>query len=618
MTGRTHDHELVIGTTTKRLNLVRDADGRALCSVLEEIPEHRNPLKFVQSDWIDGHGRKDRSEASMYIEGKAIDTTLDGKTILGPLIVEVKESDDTALDSAPVCFVWFPGGSGANWLCATAGKIYRYDVSSNGKWTAATTTVAGVTDLCVYNGICYAAVGASTKYYYSGDGITWTQTDLTDGYAVKFLVAPNAAGTQDVLWKSKTANEISSTTDGRTVAAGGVQWTSPPAYIGDTATNITNVFLMNNRLMIGKTDGLYEYLTDGGVLPLRADLKNNLSTDNFKYIASWQASVYHSEINGGGEMTAASTYAPVSPLTDIDDIDKRGDTVGIDADKNWLYWAVDEGTNTHIYKGREVRDSAGKLRWQWCPFVFLGTNACATIAICQHSATVKRLWFGYGTSTAYVYLSDNPLADSAYQFDTTDANWLRMSYDYGSNPFWDKMWQGLVTETKGCTAAITVTPKYRKDTDTSATALTAAAITTNGVVKTNLSTALSCNRISFELWLTTNSNTTTPEVHYFEARGVEKPETFRTYEVVYDVGEDISRKTATIRDFLRGGRTNTTLVKYADLRYGSLSGTTGTAGTDYVYVVMLPGYPQEVEIDQEKGKAPALGLKVRFREVNFT
>ena len=169
--------------------------------------------------------------------------------LLGPLIVEVKEDDDTALDSAPVQFIWF--NATEEWLCATSGKIYRYNVGSSLKWTAATTTVAGVTHLCEHGDTLFAACGSSTKYYYSTDGDSWTQSTLTDGYAERFRVAPNTDGTADVLWKFKQPNEVSNTTDGTSV-----EWSSPN-YVGDASNNITNIFLVNDRMMVGREDNLF-------------------------------------------------------------------------------------------------------------------------------------------------------------------------------------------------------------------------------------------------------------------------------------------------------------------------------------------------------------------------
>jgi len=600
-----YDHELVIGTTTKKFRLIRDDSNAPMYWVDEEIPRYRNPLRYEQTNWIGGHGqhRNDENKKNdLYFEGQSIDTTQEGRVILGPLINTVGVSGGT-LGANPVCFCWF--GAISKWMVATATKVFWYDNTNfvEKKEFAGET----ITHMIEYNGILYVALGSSSLYYTSADGETYTVTDLTDGYAERFEICPNPAGTQDVLRKFKQPNEVSNTTDG---TAGGTQW-STPAYIGDESNNITNILIHNDKLLVGREDNLYHYDSDGGIHPLLPCRKVNRSTNNFKYATHWQAGTYFSLANGIGEITGYNNFDVIHPYHQ-QDIGKVGTCVGLAADDKHLYFGLDEGTNTHIYKVREAPKD-GALRWELCPWVFLSTNTCATLAICQHSATDRRLWFGYGNNAGYVILSDNPTADSAARF--CASGFVRMSYDYGTEGEWDKLWQSAVLEVKGGDTGETVQVKYRKDADTSATSCIAAAAT-NGLFETNFASALSCERIQFELHLASNTSTATPEVSYFQAKGVEKPVTVRFHNATYAVGDDPSNSAKTLRNLLRTGRTTTTLIKFADLRFNDSTG--GTAGTDYVYCVMEPGYPREETIIHTKGKAPELGITVRLREVSFS
>ena len=606
------DHELKIGSTTEQFRLVRGEGEAVMYNIRNVIPNYRDPLRFTQTDWMGGHGSYERKTPNVYFEGQSIDTTQDGRVCLGPLINTVGEIGDSGnLDSAPVGFVWFEAAS--RWLCFTANKIYLYTTG----WTLASTDVAGVTHMAEFKGIMYAAKGTSNLYYTSADGDTWTITDLTDGYAERFLVTPNPDGTAENLWKFKQPNELSRTTDG---TAGGTQWESP-TFVGDTSYNITNIFLQNNKLMVGREDNLYHVDSNGGVHPFRDDLKVNQSTNNYKYVAEWQTSVYHSEARGMGEITAYNSYDVMGPLFGIDDIGKVGDIVGTAGDKNWLYVAVDEGTNTIIYKGREILNAQGKLQWQFCPWVFLGTNACATIAVCQHSTTDIRLWFGYGTTTAYVILSEDPNADSAARY--APSGFLRMSYDYGTDPNWDKLWQSAVIETHrvnsgaitSAASGETVQVKYRDDTDTSATSIISAYIT-SGMNETNFSAALNNKRIQFELHLASDTDTATPVVTYFQAKGVEKPTIERIHEATYAIDDSPHQDAEVLRDLLRTGRTSTTLIRFANLNFDEK--TSGSAGTDYVNCVMEPGFPREVEIVHLDGRAPEQAIQVQLREISFS
>ncbi len=608
------DHELKIGSTTERFRLVLDENKAPSYRIENFVPEYRNPLTFTQRDWKGGHGQYAMRSADKYFEGQSIDTTQDGRVFLGGAINPVLGVAGAALDSAPVKFVWFPAATTNKWFCATGGKIYVYSTV----WTEVTTAdVAGVTSLCVFGNVLFAACGASLPYRYSTDGLTWVTSTLSnnanDHHANYFFVSPNAAGTAEVLWKALTPNALCSNTDGTNSAT---NWSSA-AYIGDTSTNITNIFLVNDNLMTGKTDGLWHYDSDGGLHQLRPDLATNISTDNFKYVTWWSAGVYFSEINGMGEITSRNAFDSMGALKDTGNIGKRGDIVGLAADKDFLYEALDEGTNTHIYKGGEIYREGIGLRWEWCPWVYLGVYTTATLATCQHTTTDRRLWFGYTTGTtygtAYVILSDNPSAESAARF--ASSGWVRMSYDYGTDPKWDKLWQSVILEVKGGASGETVSVSYRKDTDTTATTCTPVS-STNGVYETLFFSELNCKKVQFQLDLASDTSTATPEVSYFQAKGVEKPTVTRIYDAVYSLGDEPSARAATLRKLLRDAQASTSLIRFADLRYDET--TSGVAGKDFVYCVIEPGYPQEVMgTHRAKGSQPEMGIHVRLREVNY-
>lgn len=599
----THDHELVINSVTKKLDLVKDGTGSPMYQVVEDIPPYQAQLRFTQSDWLGGHGQYDFRQPDMYFEGQSIDTTQEGRVFLGPLINQVGILGGS-LGATPVCFCWFNAIS--KLMVATATKVFWYD-GTNFVEKFDGSAIGTITNMVDINDVLYVCFGSSVKYYYSTDGANYTQTDLTDGYAQQIFPAPNPAGTATILWKLKKPNELSNSTDGRTVADGGVQW-STPAYIGDTSNDITQIFLVNDNLMVGKEDNLFHYDSDGGLHPMLNDLRHNRSSTNFKYVTEWQSMVYFSLITGLGEILYPA-FETAGALKDAQDINKAGICVGLTSDKDWLYQAIDEGTNTIIYKGKEIA-GGNTLRWEWCPWVFLGTNACATIKVCQHTSIDRRLWFAYGNYAGYVILTDNPTADSAARF--APSGWLRMSYVYGTDPNWDKLWQSAVIETEGGASGKTVQIKCRKDTETSATECIAAH-TTNGVHEVNFNSALSCKRIQFEIHLASDTNTATPAVLLFQAKGVEKPTTVRIHEVMYSVGDKPSQRVETIQTFLRGGRTSTSLIKFADLRFGQ-----STSGANYVWTIIQPGFPKEVSIKHEKGRTPELAIQVRLQEVSYT
>jgi hypothetical protein len=191
---RVNDHELKIGSTTRALELMRDDEGRAMYTVSTEIPQYQNPLLFTQTDWTGGHRQREYIDPTKYYEGQSIDTTHEGRIILAPKIYSVGVSGGD-LGSTPVDFIWFAAIS--KWLCATASKVFWYDGINFVEKVDLTGNT--ITDLVVVNDVLYVCLGSSTKYYYSTDGETYTQTDLTDGYAQKIIPAHTPAGTAIIL-----------------------------------------------------------------------------------------------------------------------------------------------------------------------------------------------------------------------------------------------------------------------------------------------------------------------------------------------------------------------------------------------------------------------------------
>ena len=609
----THDHELKIDSTTDRFYLVKGDDGRAMYQVIEDIPEYQRDLRFTQFDWKGGHGQHTFRYGDMYYQGASIDTTEDGIVALGPLATQVLESDDTQLDSYITNFFW--AETAGKLICSTnaaggTGNVYLYGT----KWTVATDTIAGVLQFAEFDGKVYAAMGSTTAYEYTTDCDDWTTSTLavnaTDKYANGFLVAPNSAGTGEVLWKFIVPNKIYSAAAPVNGATGTDNWSSA-IYVGDTTTNIINMFLNGNKLYVGKENGLFWVDANGAAHQI---LELPQSTYNFKWVCEWQGSTYFSVLNGMAELTVAGTYRLMGPRSDTDGILRDLSICGIASDKDFLYVHT---LDYPIYKGREVL-RGNELRWEWCPWVTTTSTPYTPIAVIQHTTTDTRLWFGNANfDSAWAKIVDHPTAPSSGATYTT-AGWLRMSYTYGSNPIWDKLWQSVVLECEGLASGETVQIKYRDDNDTTATECVATATigTTNGVTEHMFATALANKRIQFEIHLASDTSSGSPKVRLFQAKGTEKPTTVRTHEAYYRVGDRPSDRAKTIRALLRTARTSTTLIKFADLRYGQK--TSGTSSGDYVWCVMEPGYPKEVEIAHAKGMQPELAIMVRLKEVSFT
>ncbi len=126
----------------------------------------------------------------------------------------------------------------------------------SGLWTVVNTAGATVTDLIVFDGVLYAACGYSTAYEYSSNGTTWTVSTASgaDNKANFWAVAKNAAGAW-ALWKSETATSIANAT----IAINSTNNWTAPLSVGDTSSNITGLYDAFDTVLVGKTDGLYEF-----------------------------------------------------------------------------------------------------------------------------------------------------------------------------------------------------------------------------------------------------------------------------------------------------------------------------------------------------------------------
>lgn len=486
--------------------------------------------------------------------------------------------------------------------CWTENHLYE---ETGNEWTERFQAPTGgdILDVKEFDQIMYVALGSGAAYYSTADGATYTVNDLANHHAIKFLSAPNPAATAYVLWKLEEPNELTYTTDGQAVADGGQAWSSP-AYIGDTSTDVTNVFLHNDKLLVGKTNDLVHYDSSGGTHSWMGSLAANPNSLNFKYTTSWQSGTYFTLNNELGEISAYESFDIVGPALNLRAIGYDGTYRGIVGDMDYLYCVVEKSDGgNYIFKGKEVRTNSG-LVWRWCPWIYQAGDIEA-IAVYD-----DQLWFSVDDTPCAVDLDKSPLLDATF----CSSGYIELSQSYGTNPYWKKIPVSTIAETEDLTETENVQPMYLKDQETSYSNLTDPLVS-SGVNQTIVKTNIPNNRIQYKLVLSTNQYDSTPVVKLFQVKGTEVPQTIKIHEAVYSLGDEPSRRTSTIRTMLRAARDSTELVKFADLRYGE---STGAYSNAYHWVVLMPGYPQEIEVVQEKGRQPELGLKVRWQEVPFT
>ncbi len=102
MITHTSDHELLIsgqnGDNPIRLELAKDEAGRPLYRQYEKVPQYDEHFEWTQSDWRGGHGQYNLVVKSMYFDGQSIDTTQEGRILLGPKIYAVYKATTGAVD----------------------------------------------------------------------------------------------------------------------------------------------------------------------------------------------------------------------------------------------------------------------------------------------------------------------------------------------------------------------------------------------------------------------------------------------------------------------------------------------------------------------------------------
>ena len=234
--------------------------------------------------------------------GAVTSRTIDGSaSSIKVRILLSKSGDVFALDDLAV----FPEG-GATWtepqefggnIYAGCGRtIFKWDDTNeifNAVYYDAAYTI---TDLISFDGALYAGRGTSAVYLRSTNGTTWAAPATNTGnarFAEFFARARNASGDL-ALFKNRT-NQISVSTDPSDTA----NWGSE-IKCGDSDRNITNLFSANDRLYVGREDGLFQYSrTANKFLDLQPEANLFPDDSNFKAAQGISGAIFA----GGGDQS---------------------------------------------------------------------------------------------------------------------------------------------------------------------------------------------------------------------------------------------------------------------------------------------------------------------------
>jgi len=604
--------------TTKTLQLARQGgrpDGACLFKSYDlAVDDQRHDLPiWSQTDWSGGMGDGVFTAPTRYAAGSTVDTSHYGQFFLGPLVTTAAVHGGAAFDGAIIDYAYF---NSSLYLLTSSGYLHKWS-TGDAHWDAvAGTGGSAATQLCVHENYLFIARGSGAAYQYVNTSDTVTAATMTEHHASGFLSAPSPTTTTSVLWKWGSTGGNNNALYSHDTGLNGTEW-SRPAYIGDATESITQAFLHQNKILVGKQNALYHYDTDGKVY-LLAPLDDPLRSYavNFDSIAYLKGNTYFSMDLGLGELTANNVLSVIHPHTQFQELNtKQAICRGVAADDTSLYAMFYDGTDSVIYKGDEVNDERGYRYWSWCPWV----TATSSYGLALHmipslSSGHPRLWFNIGSSVGtsrYVIVAKNPVATSFRYNDTptfaTSGDLYTGWIDLGHRD-WYKLIDSVLAECRGTLAAgRTVTLYYEADEAGSWTAIdTAYSADTSGTKKYLDTAPVAAKKVRFKIALASNNSAYTPIVKYFAAYGSVKPDRVRMFDFTVLAEEGFSSRPETLRDFLIDGRDSRTLITMTD-RFG----------TDH-YVRILPGFPIEEEMVDEYGKSVGIAMSVRCEKVDWS
>jgi hypothetical protein len=598
----------------KTLMLARD-NGVAMWKSYEVAQDGGNQDKPIwsQTDWSGGFGQGDFADPSRYSLGDTIDTSHEGYFCLPPL--DTAESLAVGTLSGWVRHICYAPALGLFMIDGTS--IFKYNTGT-GVWDNKA-TLSGCKHMCAHDGYLYIACG-SNSYYYTSNGTVYTQVAVT---AHSFCSAPPYAGNDPVLWAVTGTNTIASSEDPTDADS----WTTN-IYIGDSTGMIgaygytSGLFIHQGQLMIGKTDGLYHYDSDGVVHKLlRLDRGNGVGMAYpFWSICELRGASYFTTADGIGELTSYNSYDRIEPIRNVSDVDiMEGVFTGVASDGEYLYaMCVTLQATTYaskIYKGKEIKDSEGNSAWAWHPIksmtgLYLGlycppspTSTIPKLYCCEYMSAPATA--AYALRSYKVPL--NPFASTVAYSDTPtfattgylETGWIDLGYRD-----WYKIVDSVLVECRGTMGTDAVA--YQADESGSYTTIGTYSATTSGTKDYVATAPFAAKKFKLKITLTGATTASTPIVKYVAVYGSVRPNRVTLMDFMITAEEGHSATSKGLRDFLIHCRDSTGLHTLTD-RFGASH-----------YVRILPGYPTETEYLDSSRKQPALGLRLICEKVDWS
>ena len=382
-------------------------------SILQQSPEGQPygnqpaiiEIPVVFTDLSHGYGEERRIHERRYYYAENIDCRFPGMILPGPYIhpVDLNMNDLITGFFEQNGELYVLGGRSCK-------KIARNDAVTTDKTFGAGTRSTG---LALFDQDAYIAMGWEESIWMRSHAGVWTQSDD--------VRLKSMAVFRDKMWASVGDNSV---------AACGwdflnwANWTS--AYnIGGSANPITGMVELEDKLFIGKTDGLYALTQDGTAVQLLPEIAHGIDPENCKALKVWHGSLIVPHLRGLLRFQSGGDQANlVTAITPGWDAPKSCPVVGritaMCGEVRWLFAALlTVDGHTYILAGREPgANEAVSMPMIWHPIAKLHSVTCTAMHLSGLWEN-PRLWLGIGQDAGYIILprsTDNPYFDPSCQY----------------------------------------------------------------------------------------------------------------------------------------------------------------------------------------------------------
>ena len=545
-------------------------------------------LTFEQRDWSWGIGLTRPTPQTQrpghflrYADGFNIDTTEPGQVKHGPEIASVG-----TLLLKPLQAVVFDDKV---WFLTTTHLYHWADPTLTLFWTNPDGAVNSEMEVLGSN----LFVAASNTKIWHTDG---TVAPVSTAFAADHLLQLGQN-----LWRSFSTDQVSSSAN---PAAGSPTWTAGAAA-GDTS-QIQNLFSLSGLLGVATTSSLY-------IVTLDAD-SNIISTEINKALRARRTSgVYTVKAESGGDVWFSDGFNNVlrvvaqgfdvfdvrpagpfrttdelpitEPPFDPDDVSVEAITQDIDA----IYMIIQRVSDSYVYKGVEIARGV----FAWSPIHKLTpatTSADFIAALGTSSDLVPRVYFNDGTA----------VRSFATVWDEFNATWEFITIKFSATLLsTDKLWTILRGFIDRASTNAKITVFYRSDLDTAWTLFESPGeMTLNGNNELSLTAPVANKEIQLRFVGSTTAAADRVDLLSFALEGYLRTDNRPIYDftVISDTAGDAT--------FLRGLRT---LGKFI-----TLTDQFGLAHN----VIILPGFPREVQVIDEALRRPVMGFQFLAKQVD--